>query len=161
MEDLSFKFTSVLLTQMKSFTIISSLMSLLLKRFISTPLLVLSFCILLNKLYFFAEKQKPWYILSLSCTEKLKYFLFLSFEALTEKHLKGTPIKMYLMKLKITKSIPNKWCARGLGFLVVLKTLSLATLFFLYKHNVYKHTQAEKTLKVKHMLSIIQAWDLI
>ena len=54
-----------------------------------------------------------------------------------------------------------KWCARGLGFLIVLKTLSLATLFFLYKHNVYKHTKAEKPVKVKHMLSIIQAWDLI
>ena len=31
---------------------------------------------------------------------------------------------------------------------------------FLYKHKLYKNTQAEKTLKIKHMLSIIRAWDL-
>ena len=32
---------------------------------------------------------------------------------------------------------------------------------FLYKHKLYKHTQAEKALKLKYMLSIIRAWDLI
>ena len=34
------------------------------------------------------------------------------------------------------------------------------TLFF-YKHKLYKLTQAEKALIIKHMLSIIRAWDLI
>ena len=73
------KLPSVLLTKLKLLTIISSLMSLLLKCFISIPSLVLSSAISVNQLYFSAEKQTPGYTLSLSCTEKLKYFLFLSF----------------------------------------------------------------------------------
>ena len=75
----NFERNSVFLTKVKLLTIISSLMSLLLKCFISIPLLVLSFAISLNQLYFYAEKQTPRYILPLCCTEKLKYFVFLSF----------------------------------------------------------------------------------
>ena len=37
---------------------------------------------------------------------------------------------------------------------------TIITLFF-YKYKLYKHTQAEKALKIKHMLSIIWAQDLI
>ena len=33
------------------------------------------------------------------------------------------------------------------------------TLFFFYKHNFFNH--AGKALKIKHVLSIIRAWDLI
>ena len=32
---------------------------------------------------------------------------------------------------------------------------------FLYKYKLFKHNQAEKTLKIKDMLHIIRAWDLI
>ena len=32
------------------------------------------------------------------------------------------------------------------------------TLFF-YEHKLYKHTQIEKVLEGKHMLSIIRAWE--
>ena len=34
-------------------------------------------------------------------------------------------------------------------------------ILFFYKHKPYKHTQAKKALKIKHMLSIIRARDLI
>ena len=59
-------------------------MSLLLKRLISIPLLVLSFAISLNKLHFF-EKQTPRSVLSLSCTETLNYLHFLFFESFDGK----------------------------------------------------------------------------
>ena len=87
------KFTSVLLTEVKSLAIISSLMALLRKHLISIPLLVLTFAIPLNKLYFSVEKQTPWYILSSSRTEKLKYFLFLSLESFNEERYPNKEIK--------------------------------------------------------------------
>ena len=102
MESLS-KFTSVFLTEMKSFTIISSLISLLRKGFISIPLLVLSFAISLNKLYFSVEKQTPRYILSLSCTEKLKCFLFLSLESFNGETSERYPDKDVSKEIKNNK----------------------------------------------------------
>ena len=34
-------------------------------------------------------------------------------------------------------------------------------ILFFYKHKPYKHSQDKKALKIKHMLSIIRARDLI
>ena len=68
-------------------------MALLRKHLISIPLLVLTFAIPLNKLYFSVEKQTPWYILSSSRTEKLKYFLFLSLESFNEERYPNKEIK--------------------------------------------------------------------
>ena len=102
------KFTSVLLTEVKSFAIISSLVSILRKRFISHPLLVLSFDISLNKLYFFVEKQTTRYILPVSCTEKLKYFLGLSFESINGETSERYLDKDLSKEIKNNKLIPNK-----------------------------------------------------
>ena len=42
----------------------------------------------------------------------------------------------------------------------ILANVKVNTLFC-YKHELYKHTQTEKALKIKHLLSIIRVWDLI